>query len=452
MDLIERRSVLALALVYLFRMLGLFLIMPVISIAADDLSGASTALIGVAIGIYGFSQASLQIPMGMMSDHFGRKPIIFIGLILFALGSLICANADDVYQLITGRAVQGAGAIASTLMALLSDVTREQNRTKAMATVGISIGASFMISLVLGPWLFDLVGLTGLFYLSFAFSIVGIGLILFAVPNVTQHSFKRDTTPSKVALARVLKNGQLRFLNISVLLLHASLTALFVAIPTILLERFDLALGMHSVLYLVVMGLAFLGMLPLVIMAEARGKMKLILLIVIATIGISTLLMGWTTVLWVFAVWVCAFFIAFNTLEATLPSLISKLAPVGYRGTAMGVFSTHQFMGAFLGGVGGGWLVQHYGMQGLFTVVGLIWLAWLIIASRQPAPKSLSSLAFSLPDLTDAELEAFKRELERVQGVEDMQIFTDEQTAYLKIDKKRLDKETLKRVAPQVSI
>lgn len=250
MDVIERRSVLALAMVYLFRMLGLFLIMPVISIAADGLDGADAALIGAAIGIYGFTQASLQIPMGMMSDKIGRKRVILFGLVLFALGSVICANADSIMSLIFGRAIQGAGAIASTLMALLSDVTKEENRTKAMASVGISIGASFMLSLILGPILFQWLGLSGLFYLSFTFSIVGMALIVWAVPNQTQHTFRRDTTPSLVALGGVLRDARLRFLNISVLLLHASLTALFVAIPSLLIHRYGLSLGKHSILYL----------------------------------------------------------------------------------------------------------------------------------------------------------------------------------------------------------
>ena len=347
MDLLERRSVLALALIYLFRMLGLFLIMPVISVAADGLTGADAALIGTAIGIYGLTQASLQIPMGMWSDKIGRKRVIIIGLLLFAVGSLICANANDITTLIVGRAVQGAGAIASTLMALLSDVTREQNRTKAMAIVGISIGASFMLSLVLGPWIFALVGLSGLFYLSFALSLLGIALIIFAVPNIVQHTFRRDTTPSLQALGLVLKDAKLRFLNVSVLLLHASLTALFVTVPNLLIQQFALPLSQHSWLYLAIMGFAFAGMLPLVIIAESKGKTKAVLIAVMVLLGLSSILLQWAPYLWVFGLLLWVYFVGFNSLEAVLPSLLSKLAPVGYRGTAMGVFSTHQFMGSF---------------------------------------------------------------------------------------------------------
>lgn len=452
MDLLERRSVIALALIYLFRMLGLFLIMPVISVAADGLTGADAALIGTAIGIYGLTQACLQIPMGMWSDKIGRKRVIVIGLLLFALGSLICANADDINTLIIGRAVQGAGAIASTLMALLSDVTREQNRTKAMASVGISIGASFMLSLVFGPWLFALVGLSGLFYLSLALSFVGIALILFAVPNSVQHTFRRDTTPSLTALGSVMKNARLRFLNISVLFVHASLTAIFVVVPGRLINEFDLALSQHSWFYLAIMGFAFVGMLPLVIIAEAKGKMKEVLIGVFILLGICSIGLQGTSLFWLFAVLLWGYFIGFNAMEAVLPSLVSKLAPVGYRGTAMGVFSTHQFIGSFIGGVGGGWLLQHHANEGVFFVVGAIFLAWSLVCMVQPAPRQLTSLAFSLPNMTSAEVTELAEQLANVQGVEGMQIFEDEQTAYLKVDKKQLDKAALVQLAPQANV
>ena len=452
MDAFERRSVVALATVYLFRMLGLFLIMPVISLSAADLNGASAALIGTAIGIYGLTQALLQIPMGMLSDQVGRKRIIVLGLILFAVGSIICANADDILSLILGRAVQGAGAIASTLMALLSDVTREQNRTKAMATVGISIGVSFMLSLILGPWLYSLIGLSGLFYVSLISSLIGISLVVWMVPNVKQHTFRRDTTPSLSALRSVLQSGHLRSLNMSVLLLHASLTALFVCIPSLLVNQFHFPLINHSWLYLFVMGLAFVGMVPLVIIAEAKGKMKQVMTSVMLLLSISIVFMGVVQSVWLFSVLLWAYFVAFNTLEATLPSVVSKLAPVGYRGTAMGVFSTHQFFGAFLGGVGGGWLLQNTSIETLFASVGSMVFIWTLLSLRQPAPPQLTSLAFSLGGLSQREITELSSRLMTIQGVEDMQLFEDEQTAYLKVNKKQLDRDSLLRVVPQVTL
>ena len=337
-------------------------------------------------------------------------------------------------------------------MALLSDVTREQNRTKAMATVGISIGVSFMLSLVMGPWLFSMIGLAGLFYLSLGFSLVGMGLILFAVPNVKQHTFKRDTTPSIQALSRVFANKPLRFMNMSIFILHASLTALFVSIPSMLVSRFELPLADHSWLYLVVMGLAFVGMLPMVIVAEAKGKMKQVVSYAILMLAFGTLLMGFSSSVVLFAITLWLYFVGFNTLEATLPSLVSKVSPVGYRGTAMGIFSTHQFLGAFVGGIGGGWLLQNYSTQTLFITVAGVMFFWTFLATRQAPTRHLTSLAFSLQHLEIAEIDKLANDLSDVDGVEDMQIFSDEKTAYLKVDKKLLDKDKLLQLAPTVSV
>ena len=250
----------------------------------------------------------------------------------------------------------------------------------------------------------------------------------------------------------MLKDKRLGFLNVSVLLLHASLTALFITIPNLLIEHFDLPLSQHSWLYLTVMGFAFVGMLPLVIIAESKGKMKSVLVFVLMLLGASAILLQWTHSIWLFGVLLWGYFVGFNALEATLPSLISKQAPVGYRGTAMGVFSTHQFIGSFLGGVGGGWLLQNYSNSGIFWVVGVVFLAWSLVALAQAAPRQLSSLAFSLPNMTETEITKLADQLIKIQGVEGMQIFKDEQTAYLKVDKKILDKESLKHLAPQIAL
>jgi predicted MFS family arabinose efflux permease len=321
-----------------------------------------------------------------------------------------------------------------------------------MATVGISIGVSFMLSLVMGPWLYSIMGLAGLFYLSLAFSVIGMGLIIFAVPNVKQHTFKRDTTPSLQALSKVLANKSLRFMNTSIFILHASLTALFVCIPNLLLTRFDLPLADHSWLYLIVMGLAFIGMLPMVIVAEAKGKMKQVVSYALLMLAFGTLFMGFSSSVTLFGVTLWLYFVGFNTLEATLPSLISKVSPVGYRGTAMGIFSTHQFMGAFIGGIGGGWLLQHYSAQIVFITVAVVMFVWTFFATRQAPTRHLTSLAFSLQHLDNVEIDKLANDLSGVDGVEDMQIFSDEKTAYLKVDKKLLDKDKLLQLAPTVSV
>lgn len=452
MNPLERRSIFALACVYLFRMLGLFLIMPVLGVSADQYPDATPVLIGAAIGIYGLTQAMLQIPMGMLSDQFGRKPIIVVGLVLFGLGSLICASADSMMVLIVGRMIQGTGAIASTLMALLSDTTREQHRTKAMATVGMSIGLSFMLSLVLGPSLYTMVGLSGLFYLSLLFSIVGIGFILFMVPNVYVHNFKRDTRASLSGLEKVLTNKSLQSLNVSVFLLHASLTALFVTIPTTLIDRYSLALSHHSWVYLIVIVLAFVGMVPLIVIAETKAKMKAIMIFSTFLLALASAMMSFEGSVILFAIALWCYFIGFNTLEAVLPSLVSKLSPVGYRGTSMGFFSTCQFLGAFSGGVGGGLILEYYSSTVLFLSVAGFLLSCSILAIRQTPVRHLTSIAFSLSNFSPTEIEALADELIRVQGIEDMQIFADEQTAYLKVDKKRLDKGKLQQLVPAISM
>ena len=272
------------------------------------------------------------------------------------------------------------------------------------------------------------------------------------VPNVVQHTFRRDTTPTVVALGRVIKDGRLRFLNISILLLHAGLTALFVTVPHLLLIRFALPLTQHSWLYLAIMVFAFVGMVPLVIIAEAKSKMKAVVSGVVLSLGLSTLLLQWAPCLWAVAFLLWVYFVGFNTLEATLPSLISKLAPVGYRGTAMGVFSTHQFLGSLSGGVGGGWLLQNFSSNGLFLVVGMLYIIWSVVCVYQPATRHLSIMAFSLPDGDEAMINVFADHLSNVKGVEDMQIFIDERTAYLKVDKKILDQETLQRLAPKANL
>ncbi|TBR40859.1 MFS transporter [Marinomonas agarivorans] len=452
MDFLERRSVIALSSIYLFRMLGLFLIMPVISVAAIEFDGTSPALVGAAIGVYGLTQALLQIPMGMMSDKVGRKPIILLGLTLFAIGSLICANADSMTTLILGRAIQGTGAIASTLMALLSDVTREQNRTKAMASVGISIGLSFMASLVFGPWLFAMIGLSGLFYIALGLSIIGVGLILFVVPNVRGHRFRRDLTPSLGSIKLIWTNRQLRFTNICVFVLHASLTALFLFIPMELINRYEIALNVHSWVYFFVIGIAFFAMIPMVVIAESKAKMKsvitfsiLILIVSIAGMALSLSFVFFALMLWLY-------FVGFNTLEATLPSLVSKLSPPGARGGAMGFFSTHQFLGAFFGGSIGGIILQYYSSTALFAVIGILLLFCVLLSLKQAPVNHLTSLAFSLPKLSEIETDKLTIELLSIVGVEDMQIFIDEQTAYLKVDKKRLDRHKLQQLVPAVSI
>ncbi len=288
MNALERRSVAALASIYAMRMLGLFMVMPVFVLLGDDLAGATPALIGLAIGAYGLSQALLQVPFGLLSDRFGRKRLIYIGLILFAAGSLLAAASESIYGVIAGRILQGSGAIASVLMALLSDLTREEERTKAMASVGISIGLSFSVSLVLGPLLGSMFGLAGIFYTTAVLAVAALVVVNRVVPNPHLQRRSPDTHPAREMLSQVLRNPRLLRLDFGIFALHLVLTAVFLLVPTLLQDRLQLAASSHWWFYLTVMVTSFFAMVPFIIIAEKQRRMKLVLCGAIAMLTLAT--------------------------------------------------------------------------------------------------------------------------------------------------------------------
>ncbi len=321
MNALEKRSVVALASVYAMRMLGLFMVMPVFVLLGTDLQGATPALLGLAIGAYGLSQALLQIPpFGLLSDRVGRKKMIYLGgLILFASGSLLAASTDSIYVVIAGRILQGAGAIASVLMALLSDLTREEERTKAMATVGISIGLSFSVSLVLGPLLGAAWGgLSGIFYVTAVMALLALVVVARVVPTPHTHKVSADTHPAREMVGRVLADGRLLRLDFGIFVLHLVLTALFLVFPTMLQDQLGLASSSHWWFYLSVMVLSFFAMVPFIIIGEKKRKMKPILCMAIALLTAATATLTQVNAsLW--AAWggvLFFFFMAFNLLEA----------------------------------------------------------------------------------------------------------------------------------------
>ncbi|SFR84873.1 Predicted arabinose efflux permease, MFS family [Marinobacter daqiaonensis] len=383
----ERRAVAALASVYSTRMLGLFMVLPVFALLGPDLTGATPALIGLAIGIYGLTQACLQVPFGLLSDRLGRKRLIYIGLVIFAAGSVLAAASDHIYGVIAGRALQGAGAIASVLMALISDLTRAEERTKAMATIGISIGLSFSLSLILGPLLGEIAGLAGIFYLTAVLALVAMVIVWRLVPNPSAMITQGEHLPARSMVGKVLADPRLLRLDFGIFALHLVLTALFIQVPVLLSETLALAIDSLWWFYLTVMVTSFFAMVPFIIFGEKKQQMKIVLcgavgLLVLASAG----LWQWATSLT--AAWFALFFffMAFNLLEASLPSLISKEAPAGAKGTAMGVYSTAQFFGAFLGGAAGGVLSGWAGADGVYTLMVLVLLVWLLLAVTMPSP------------------------------------------------------------------
>jgi len=444
MNALEKRSVMALASVYAMRMLGLFMVMPVFVLLGSDLAGATPLLIGLAIGAYGFSQAVLQVPFGLLSDRVGRKRMIYIGLILFAVGSLLAGATDSIYGVIAGRILQGAGAIASVLMALLSDLTREEHRTKAMATVGISIGLSFSVSLVLGPMLGSVWGLSGIFYLTAVLALVALVIVARLVPKPHDHKISADTHPAREMLGRVLKDGRLLRLDFGIFALHFVLTSLFLVFPTMLQDKLGLAATSHWWFYLTVMVTSFFAMVPFIIIGEKKRKMKPVLCGAIALLSISTAsLMVVGQSLW--AAWgvLFLFFMAFNLLEASLPSLISKEAPAASKGTAMGVYSTSQFTGAFLGGTLGGLLLQMAGLEGVIGLMVISLVLWLLVALTMPVPQYTTSLTVPLHEVAAARFDEIDENLRNLVGVKDVVIVEDGAVAYLKVDRQDFNQDQL---------
>jgi len=435
----EKRAVFGLAGVYGFRMLGLFLILPVFALFAEQLPGATPLLTGLAVGVYGLTQAILQIPFGLLSDRIGRKPVIFGGLLLFALGSVIAASAQDVWMVILGRAVQGSGAIAAAVMALAADLTREENRTKAMATIGMTIGTSFMVAMMAGPVLGRLIGVSGIFWLTAVLALLGIALVALVVPTPTRSSVHRDAETVPAMFRRVLSNGDLLRLDFGIFSLHLILTALFLAVPLVLRD-----LGLeplkHSYLYLPVMLGSIAAMVPFVILAEKGGLMKPVFLGAVASLAIAQLALGmFASQFWGFVAALALFFTAFNLLEATLPSLVSKVAPVDAKGTAMGVYSTSQFAGAFVGGVLGGWVHQQFGLAAVFQAGALVGVVWLLLAGGMHKPGRYASRLVNFGAMAPEGAAELAGRLRGVSGVIEAVVVADEGVAYLKVDRDRLD-------------
>ncbi|MEX3916704.1 MFS transporter [Paraburkholderia sp. BR10872] len=378
----ELRATVSLAAIFALRMLGLFMIMPVFSVYAKTIPGGDNLLlVGIALGAYGVTQSLLYIFYGWVSDMVGRKPVIATGLVIFAIGSFVAAGAHDMMWIIVGRVIQGMGAVSSAVLAFIADLTAEEHRTKAMAMVGGSIGMSFAVAIVGAPIVFHWVGMSGLFALVGVFSILAVGVVIWVVPDAPS-----KPVHVRAPFAEVLHNVELLRLNFGVLVLHATQTALFLVVPRLLVDA-GLPVASHWMIYLPVMGLAFVMMVPAIIVAEKRGRMKAVLVSAIGLILIGQLLLGSLahTLVIVSAV-LFVYFLGFNILEASQPSLVSKLAPGNRKGAATGVYNTTQSIGLALGGVVGGWILKHEGASAVFyTCSGLV-LCWLIIAANMKAP------------------------------------------------------------------
>ncbi len=447
----ERRASIGLAGVYGLRMLGLFIILPIFALYAETLPGGSSHfLIGVALGAYGLTQAILQIPAGWMSDRYGRKPVIVAGLLLFAAGSFLAASADNIYWIIAGRVIQGAGAINAAVMALTADLTREEHRTKAMAMIGITIGITFSISMVLSPLLYHYIGMSGIFELVGALAFACIAVVIWFIPKPAIARFHSDTEANSNKLAEVLRNKDLLRMDFGVFTLHAILMSVFMQVPFIL--RADGLDASHQwQVYLPVMLIAFILMVPPIIIAEKKAKLKPVFLIAIAlaaTAQISLLFLQGSV--WGIAASLLLFFIAFNVLEATQPSIVSKIAPLAAKGTAMGVFSSVQFLGAFFGSAMGGLLLQFYGGNAVFIFAVCMLLLWLFVASGMRPPQPLQTKMYHLQELSEDAARKIQLSLSQLRGVREVLVVANEQIVCLKVEQSGYDEDGVRSLVGRI--
>lgn len=436
----EFRATYSLAAVFSVRLLGLFMIYPVFAAYARNLSGANPYLIGEALGIYGLSQGLLQIPFGLLSDRIGRKTMIVLGLILFGIGSAVAALSTSIGGVIIGRALQGGGAVGSVILALVADLTAEENRTKAMAAVGISIGASFMIALVAGPIVANFIGVSGIFWLMAVLALVGIAITQFVVPVPPRLRLHRDAEAVPALIGAVLRNGELLRLDLGIFVLHATLTAGFLVVPGLLRATLGLPSTEQWMVYLPVLLVSVVFMLPAIIVAEKYRRMKGIFVSAVGVLVISQVMLyaGAGDAVLLLAGLV-VFFAAFNVMEASLPSLITKMAPPDAKGTATGVYSSLQFLGIFVGGIVGGWAHQHGGDGGVFALTGFMALIWLFAAATMAPPSYLTTRLLPLADAAAGDTESLAARLRQVPGVAEAVIVADEKLAYLKVDSRSFD-------------
>ncbi len=431
----------ALGSIFALRMLGLFMIVPVFAVYGQGYTGATPALIGLAIGIYGLSQAILQIPVSLLADRTSRKRLIVIGLLIFAVGGAISAMSTSIWGVILGRAIAGAGAISAVAMALLADVTREQHRNKAMAAMGMTIGLSFIVAFSLGPYITKSIGLSGLFWLTSAAGVLAIGLL--TVVPTPHRLLKQNPLGFRIQLKSVLALPDLNRMHVSIFALHLLMTAAFVMLPQQLEKYAQIPITHQGWYYLPLLLLGAMMTIPAIIIAEIKQQMRLIFIAAVGLIVVSLVVLMVEQNRVGMVLGIGLFFISFNLLEAMVPSWLAKRAPVAARATAMGINASSQFLGAFAGGVLGGLLLTYANSHVSWGILAGLAVVWLFVVIRLGSPPYLSSLSIRLPDHP---LTGFKTHIDdwadcllAVEGVEDIVVLLDEHVAYLKVDKRKLN-------------
>jgi predicted MFS family arabinose efflux permease len=432
----ELRSTISLASIYGLRMLGMFLILPIFAIYAETLKGGSDhTMIGLALGAYGLTQVLLQLPFGMASDKYGRKKVIYVGLILFVIGSVVAAIGTDIITVIIGRAIQGAGAVSAVVTALVADLTSEEHRTKAMAMIGGTIGVTFALSLVAGPLLNQLIGVPGIFWMTAVLSLLAVGVVRYLVPDPVNSHFHSDAQTAPGKIKDVLRDTQLLRLNFGTFCLHGAQMAMFIVVPFALKETSGMSENHHWVVYLPVLIASFVLMLPAIIYAEKHAKLKPVFISAVALMLFAQLMFAETIhQFWGVVVSLLIYFTAFNMLEATLPSLISKMAPAAYKGTAIGVHNTAQSFGVFLGAAMGGYLSSHYGFAAVFVFCAVLMGVWLLLAFGMKTPPSVKTKMYHVELLTEQQAKALTSKIAKMAGVQEVVAIAKENTLMVKIN------------------
>jgi len=439
---LEMRATTSLASIYGLRMFGMFSILPIFAIYASSFPEHPTPfMIGLALGAYGLTQALFQLPFGMASDKYGRKPVIYLGLAIFAIGSMVAALAMNIEGIILGRALQGAGAVSAVVTALLADLTRDEHRTKAMATIGATIGVAFAVSLVGGPILNQWIGVPGIFALTGLLTLAAIAVVKFVVPDPVHSHYHSDASAAPAKLKDVLKNKQLLRLNYGIFALHAAQMAMFVVVPFAITKSSHMDVNQHWHIYLPVLIASFVFMVPAIIYAEKQAKMKQVFVGAVATMFVAQIMFASSIEhFWGIVASLTFYFIAFNILEASLPSIISKIAPAAAKGTAMGVYNTSQSLGIFVGGALGGYLSHKLGFSSVFIFCSVMMLLWLILAYSMQAPAAVRTKMYSLDEntaeLTGAAADILRNKLAKLAGVLEAVVLPQERTIILKLDTK----------------